>query len=165
MNRHLDNVGLIKVGVECCITFGNKVLLQRRPESTSFFPNYLSFPGGHVDEGEDVLKACIREVSEETGIDISKGKIRLVINTINNHKDKGIVWIIYGFSVELSEEIAPVSSDEGVCDWYEVSKLDKSQIVPPVLDYFDELLSSKNVLFTCGVYSENKVIVSTNSSL
>jgi 8-oxo-dGTP diphosphatase len=165
MNRHLDKVGLIKVGVECCIKCGNKLLLQRRPSNSSFFPNCLAFPGGHVDEGEDVLKACIREVSEETGIDISKGKIRLVINTINNHKDKGIVWIIYGFSVELKEEIKPIESDEGVCEWYEISKLDRSEIVPPVLVYFDDFISSKNILFTSGIFSNNEVVTGTVTSL
>lgn len=30
----------------------------------------LTFPGGHVEDGENIVDSCIREVKEETGLDI-----------------------------------------------------------------------------------------------
>ncbi len=30
----------------------------------------LTFPGGHVEDNEDTVSACIREIKEETGLDI-----------------------------------------------------------------------------------------------
>lgn len=32
---------------------------------------FWNFPGGHVEDGESPEQACIREVKEETGLDVS----------------------------------------------------------------------------------------------
>ncbi|KKU30527.1 MAG: hypothetical protein UX57_C0027G0004 [Candidatus Uhrbacteria bacterium GW2011_GWE2_46_68] len=34
------------------------------------FEDHLVFPGGHVDEGETTLTACVRECKEEVGLDL-----------------------------------------------------------------------------------------------
>ena len=38
------------------------------------FPGLWVSPGGHVDKGEDFRTACLRELSEEVGIDIQEDK-------------------------------------------------------------------------------------------
>ena len=48
-----------------------KVLLTRRHQAAKLFPGVWVLPGGHVDEGEDLLTAALREVLEETGIRIA----------------------------------------------------------------------------------------------
>lgn len=48
-----------------------KILLTRRKDSAALFPGEWVLPGGHVDEGEDLVTAAIREVQEETGIRIT----------------------------------------------------------------------------------------------
>ena len=43
-----------------------KVLVQERRKSWTG----LSFPGGHVEQGESIVDSAIREVKEETGLDV-----------------------------------------------------------------------------------------------
>ena len=47
-----------------------KILLLKRTETKKFLPGYYDLPGGKVEPGEDPNHALIREVKEETGLDI-----------------------------------------------------------------------------------------------
>lgn len=65
----------------------NEVLLQRR-QGTKLWPDFLALPAGHVDEGENVYEAFVRESKEELGIEVSKNDI---INTfVINRKNKSL---------------------------------------------------------------------------
>ena len=65
----------------------NEVLLQRR-QGTKLWPGFLALPAGHVDEGENVYEAFVREAKEELGIEVSKKDI---INTfVTNRKNKSL---------------------------------------------------------------------------
>ncbi len=47
---------------------GNKFILIKRKHPP--FQNYLALPGGYVEYGEKTEEAVIREIKEETGLDV-----------------------------------------------------------------------------------------------
>ena len=49
------------------IVRAGRVFVHRRTAHRALFPGCWDIVGGHVDEGEDVLAALAREVTEETG--------------------------------------------------------------------------------------------------
>jgi 8-oxo-dGTP diphosphatase len=49
-----------------------KVLLTRRNIKMKIFPHAWVLPGGHVDPGESLEEAVIRELEEETGVKIEQ---------------------------------------------------------------------------------------------
>ncbi len=47
-----------------------KLLLVKRPSDKKLFPNAWSFPGGKLEEWESLDEAVVREVKEETWLDL-----------------------------------------------------------------------------------------------
>ena len=56
-----------------------KVLVQDRVRSWKG----LSFPGGHVEDNESIVDSAVREVKEETGLDVCNLKSCGVIHWLN----------------------------------------------------------------------------------
>ena len=47
-----------------------KILLVKRPNDKKLFPNAWSFPGGKLEEWETLDETVVREVKEETWLDL-----------------------------------------------------------------------------------------------
>ena len=62
--------------VDCVIFCGEDVVLIRRGFEP--FKGWYALPGGFVDIGETVEQACVREIKEETGLDINIQDLKLV---------------------------------------------------------------------------------------
>jgi len=60
----------------------NKLLLIKR--ATVPFKGYWALPGGRVDPGETVEQTIVREVKEETGLDVA------VISKIGEYHEQGV---------------------------------------------------------------------------
>lgn len=58
----------IELTVMCMVYDGDRILVQNRVKPD--WPG-LTFPGGHVEAGESMTEAVIREVREETGLTIT----------------------------------------------------------------------------------------------
>lgn len=54
-----------------------KILLSRR-YNTGYFDGYYSFPAGHLDGGETLKQAMVRETKEETGIVLDPAGLELI---------------------------------------------------------------------------------------
>lgn len=55
-----------------------KVLLTRRGKTMRAFPGFWVLPGGHVDPNERLCEAAAREISEETGLEVSSAEARVL---------------------------------------------------------------------------------------
>lgn len=54
------------------------VLLQERDEHAPIAPERWAASGGHVEPGETFLEAAVRELREETGLDLAPEELQLV---------------------------------------------------------------------------------------
>lgn len=94
-----------------------KVLVQERVKSWTG----ISFPGGHVEPGESFIESAIREVKEETGLDITNLEPCGVIHWV--HRDRGDRYVVFlyktsRFSGKLIDE-----TDEGRVFWIDVDEI------------------------------------------
>lgn len=63
------------------------ILIGKREGSHAPF---WSIPGGYLEPGESFETAAIREVKEETGLDIVSPAVLCVVNNLETHKAEGL---------------------------------------------------------------------------
>lgn len=114
--EHTERVILTNL---CMIRNGSKVLVQ---EKVGKGANGIIFPGGHVEDREPVVDSVIREMKEETGLDIEKPRLCGIKEWINEDGSRYLVFLFVAdrFSGEL------VSSAEGRVFWLEQEDVLKS---------------------------------------
>jgi 8-oxo-dGTP diphosphatase len=94
-----------------------KVLVQDRVKSW----HGLSFPGGHVEYNESFTDCAVREIKEETGLDIRNPKFCGIVHWYNNKTHDRYIVNLYKtekYSGQLLKEC-----DEGKHYWKTVDEL------------------------------------------
>lgn len=64
----------IPTGVHVLLERDGRVLMMRRA-NTGFFDGRFSLPGGHVEPGESLRDAAVRELAEEIGVRVRPGTL------------------------------------------------------------------------------------------
>ena len=90
----------------------------------------ICFPGGHVEPGESFVASAIREVKEETGLDIENP---ILCGTKQFQTGRGERYVVLFYKTNrFSGEL--ISSDEGEVFWVPRKDLQKYQLVPDFMD-------------------------------
>ena len=127
-----DRTESVELTVLCLVEDDNKILLQNRVKKD--WQGY-ALPGGHVERDESFVDAVIREMKEETGLDIKNPKLV----GVKQFPIKCGRYVVFLFKTnEYSGTL--VSSDEGNMKWVEYDKLKGINTV----DDFEELLNVMN---------------------
>lgn len=114
----------------CMVYDGDRILVQNRIDPG--WPGIV-FPGGHVEPDESFVESTIREVKEETGLDVNN--LRLCGVKQFPMKEEGGRYIVFFFKTSTySGELK--SSREGEVFWINRKDLDQYQLV----EGFEEML-------------------------
>ena len=103
----------------CFIKRGNEVLLLNRDKPC--WMGRWNGIGGKLEKDESPKECMLREIKEETGIDIGKVNYKGNVTWITDVTSKGGM---YAFTAELPLDYiyeTPVKIDEGILDWKEIS--------------------------------------------
>ncbi len=132
---------------------GDKFLMIRRSENKKFAPGYLFPIGGKVERQEDPYIGAIREVKEETGLDIANLRLECINFEKNPYKDRTEDWMTFYFSAEYTGGTIAPQEDEGQLLWLtrEAILNDKlhSSLKHVIEDIFDY---NKGTVFTTMTY-------------
>ena len=113
-----------------------RVVMQYRSPERNHWSGY-AFPGGHIEKGESLHDAVVREILEETGLTIRHPKL---VGVKNWHTDEGIRYIVFCYkATEFTGQLR--SSEEGEVSWVEkdqLEKLDLSYDMLPLLEVMED---------------------------
>ncbi len=79
-------------------------------------------PGGDIDFGEDAVESIIREIKEETGLEIKELKPFDVEFHIN---EKGEFWITIAYKTEANSNKVTLSFEHDEFKWVSVEEFRK----------------------------------------
>ena len=127
----------VELTVLCLIRKGDEYLLQDRIKKDW---RGFTLPGGHVEPGESIVDAVVREMQEETGLTVENPKLC----GVKQFPIDGGRYLVFLFVAErFSGEI--VSSEEGAMHWVKKEDLPKVNLVNDfkelLADMLDENLS------------------------
>ena len=118
----------VELAVLCLIHTEDSYLLQDRVKKD--WKGY-TLPGGHIELGESIVDAVVREMKEETGLMIKSPRLC----GVKQFPIEGGRYIVFLFETDQFEGKV-VDSDEGKMHWVKISELLNVKLV----DDFDELI-------------------------
>ena len=125
----------VELTVLCLIHNEKQYLLQDRiSEDWKGF----TLPGGHVEKGESIVDAVIREMKEETGLTVSNPKLC----GVKQFPIDGGRYLVFLFVADrFSGEI--ISSEEGTMHWVKKEDLAKVNLVNDFYELLEVMLDEK----------------------
>ena len=125
----------VELTVLCLIYDGDKYLLQDRVGED--WKGY-TLPGGHIESGESIVDAVIREMKEETGLIIKNPKLC----GVKQFPIKGGRYIVFLFKTDEYDGDV-ISSKEGEMHWVKKEDLSKLDLVNNFIEVLQVILDDK----------------------
>lgn len=123
----------VELTVLCLVEKDNKFLLQNRIKDDW---RGFAMPGGHIEPGESIIDAVVREMKEETGLTILNPKLC----GVKQFPIENVRYIVFLFTVsEFEGEL--ISSEEGEVYWIDKSDIPNLNAVEDLQEMLDVMLN------------------------
>lgn len=141
----------IELTVLCLIHNEDSYLLQDRVKED--WKGY-TLPGGHIEPGESIVDAVVREMKEETGLTIRSPRLC----GVKQFPIEGGRYIVFLFETDQFEGKV-VDSDEGEMHWVKISELLNVNLVDDFDDLIEVMLSDNLTEFQYIVENDEWIVV------
>jgi len=121
----------------CFISYSGDVLLLRGSPTKRIWPDKYNGVGGHVEATEDVYTAAVREMGEETGLDVADVRLRGIVN-IDIGEETGIILFVFTAQAR-GRDVRP--SPEGTLEWVQRDRLATLDLVEDLPELLSRVLA------------------------
>jgi 8-oxo-dGTP diphosphatase len=155
----INNAPDIHEQVICANVFirnNDKYLVLRRSPLKKYAPGVVHPVGGKVDLGENPYTAAVREVEEETGVQIKNVRLEAVVQELTPVKGERYNWLIFHFSADYDSGDV-IATEEGELVWLTADEMRNEKLFPSVTLLIDHMLNrEKGTVFATLQYDEEK---------
>lgn len=100
---------------------GQKEVLLALRKNTGHNDGQYELPGGHVEEGEDLIQAMIREAKEELNIDLERKDLKIE-HILHHYKGNRLKFVISATDYKGNLQIGEPDKCERL-EWFDVKRL------------------------------------------
>ncbi len=140
------------------ITHGEDVLLLKRGEHKRIFPGQYNGIGGHIERDEDIFTSAVREMQEETSLDVIHVRFCGTIH-VDAGQANGIM--VFVFSAEAATRNF-IDSDEGTLEWVardQIHNLPLVEDLPILTQHLFGMRPNSPPFFAHTSYDENDELI------
>lgn len=141
----------VELTVLCLIHNEDSYLLQDRVKKD--WKGY-TLPGGHIEPGESIVDAVVREMKEETGLTIKSPRLC----GVKQFPIEGGRYIVFLFETDQFEGKV-VDSDEGKMHWVKISELSNVKLVDDFEELIEVMMSDSLTEFQYVVENDEWIVV------
>lgn len=117
----MDNQFTIRCAVYALLIKDKKLLLMRR-KNTGWKDGLYGVPAGHLEANESILDALIREVKEESNIDIKGDDVKLV-HTMYRKSNYMYIDLFFVINTWSGEAIINEKDKSDELGWFDINSL------------------------------------------
>ena len=124
------------VGVGAVIIKNGKILLEKRKSEPG--RGKWSIPGGLVELGESVSQTVVREVAEETGLEVCEPELIDVVDNVVRDENGEVKYhfVIIDFFVKLKGGELKAQSDADELRWVPLGEVEKYNLTKTFREFF-----------------------------
>ena len=129
-----QNITQYAYGASAIVQDGDRFLLIKRKNPPA--QNMYAFPGGRMDEGEELAQTALRELEEETGL-LGKNP-KLYAEYIAGSSEKQ--FKLHVFKVDVDNTFGAKANDDALdLGWFTINEALKLSLPDNMLDCFSQL--------------------------
>ena len=141
----------VELTVLCLIHSNDSYLLQDREKNDW---KGFTLPGGHIEPGESIVDAVIREMKEETGLTIKSPHLC----GVKQFPIEGGRYMVFLFETDQFEgELA--DSDEGKMHWVKISDLANVNLVSDFEELIEVMMNDSLTEFQYVIDNDDWTVV------
>ena len=130
----LNDKYIFVVAQKAIVQLDNTFLLMKRSSKAKVFPNHWDFPGGKLEHGEDYKDGLVREVKEETNLNVIIEDVEFIY--IENERRPAYVVL---FKCEKEAGEVKLSFEHSEFKWVTKEQALKLNLEPYLKAYFESI--------------------------
>ncbi|DAC72443.1 MAG TPA: NUDIX pyrophosphatase [Thermoplasmata archaeon] len=136
--------------VTCLLEHGGKILLLKRSNMVGTYRGLWGGVAGYVEDLEDPYMTAVKEISQETGIDLDA--LMLVkkgdpIEFSDTYEGKRYDWVVYPFLFHIEDKgLVRIDWEHEEYRWVSPSEVKKLETVPGLDEVVAQLISTTDIL-------------------